>query len=107
MPGPHVNSAFKTVKSHKTLINRRIVTIFLFKDEQTGLHIFAKRICDWSSSFKIIHQKACRSYGEQDSSTQYLVLLSSSIATDNLLMNNKPNPNYLTDHKFVLQIYVN
>jgi hypothetical protein len=28
----------------------------------------AKRICDLSNSFEIIHQKACRSYDEQDSS---------------------------------------
>jgi hypothetical protein len=68
MPDPHIKSPFKTVKSHKTPTNRRIVPIQGFKDEQTGLHICAKRICDWSSSFKIIYQKACRSYGEQDSS---------------------------------------
>jgi hypothetical protein len=68
MLGRHVKSAFKTVKSHKTLTNHRIVLIFYIKDEQTGLHICAKRICDWQSSFVIIEQKACRSYGEQDSS---------------------------------------
>jgi hypothetical protein len=48
MPGPHFKSPLKTVKSHKTLINRCIVTMFLFKDEQTGLHIGAERICDRS-----------------------------------------------------------
>jgi hypothetical protein len=37
------------------------------KDEQIGLHTCDKRICDRSSSFEIIHQKAWRSYGEQDS----------------------------------------
>jgi hypothetical protein len=72
MPGPHVKSAFKFVKSHKTRTNRRIVTILLFKDEQTVFfftYICAKGICDRSSSFEIIYQKACRSYGKQDSST--------------------------------------
>jgi hypothetical protein len=34
----------------------------------TGLEIYAKRICDRSSIFEIIDEKACRSYGEQDSS---------------------------------------
>jgi hypothetical protein len=53
MPGSHVKTAFKTVKSHKTLTNRRIVTIFQFKDEQTGLHISTKRICDRSSSLTL------------------------------------------------------
>jgi hypothetical protein len=60
MPCPHVKSTFQT--------NRLIVTMFYLKYEQTGLHICAKRIYDRSSSFKIIHQKACRSYGEHDSS---------------------------------------
>jgi hypothetical protein len=64
MPGPHVQSAFKTVKSHTILTTRRMVTHSLFKEEQTGLHICAKRIWGRSSSFKSIHQKACRSYGE-------------------------------------------
>jgi hypothetical protein len=31
------------------------------------LHICAKRICDRLLTFDIIDQKACRSYGEQDS----------------------------------------
>jgi hypothetical protein len=51
-------------KSHKTLTNRHN---FLHQ-EQTGLHICAKRTCDRSCIFEIIDQKACRSYGEQDSS---------------------------------------
>jgi hypothetical protein len=42
MPGHHVNIAFKTVNSHTTLTNRRIVPMFYFKDEKTGLHI-----CDY------------------------------------------------------------
>jgi hypothetical protein len=68
--------AFKNIKSHKTLTNRRIVIICWFNDKQTGLHIGAKRIWDRSSSFKIIHQKAGRSDGEQDdSSTNYFLNL--------------------------------
>jgi hypothetical protein len=58
MPGPHVKSPYKNAKSHKTLTNRRIVTIVEINDEQTGLHIYAKRICDRSRIFVIIHQKA-------------------------------------------------
>jgi hypothetical protein len=42
---------------------------FHFEDEQPCVHICAKRICDLSSSFEMIPQKACSSYGEQDSST--------------------------------------
>jgi hypothetical protein len=73
MPGPHVNSVFKTVTSHKTLNNRRIVSIVYIKAEQTGLHICAKRICDRSSSFEIIHHIAWRCYGKQDSNKrQYM-----------------------------------
>jgi hypothetical protein len=68
MPGSHVKSAFKSVKSRNTLTNRRIVTIVYFNYYLTGLHICAKHMCDLSSSFNIIYQKACRSYGEQDSS---------------------------------------
>jgi hypothetical protein len=44
------------------------VLIFWVNDEQTGLHICAKKNCDRFRSFDIIDQKACRSYGEQDSS---------------------------------------
>jgi hypothetical protein len=61
-------------KSSKILNNNRFVLIFQFKDEHTGIHICAKGICDRSSSFEIIHQKACRSYGEQDSSHMYYQL---------------------------------
>jgi hypothetical protein len=43
-----------------------MVTVFQFKDEQTGLHMCAKQICDRSSSFKIIQKTACSSYGELD-----------------------------------------
>jgi hypothetical protein len=68
LPGPNVKFAFNTCTSHKTQANRRIVPIFLFKDEQIGLHICAKRICDRSCICELIDQQACRSYGEQDSS---------------------------------------
>jgi hypothetical protein len=67
MPGPHVKFALKIRKWSKVHNNDQIVLIFYVKDEQIGLHIYAKRICDRSSTFELIHQKACRSYGEQDS----------------------------------------
>jgi hypothetical protein len=56
-----VNGLFKITKWDQ------IVLIFEVKDEQTGLQICAKLICDRWCSFEIIDQKACRSYGEQDS----------------------------------------
>jgi hypothetical protein len=62
-----VNGLFKIRKTSKVHNNDQIVLIFQFKDEQTGLHKCAKVICDWSSSFEIIEQNACRSYDEQDS----------------------------------------
>jgi hypothetical protein len=65
MTGQHVKSAFKIRKWSKVHNNDQIVLNFLVKDEQTGLHICAKRICDRLSSFEIIHQKVCQSYGEQ------------------------------------------
>jgi hypothetical protein len=68
-----VNGLFKIRKLSKVHNHNQIVLIFLVTDEQTGLHICAKRICDRTSYFEIIDQKACRSYGEQDSS-KYLFL---------------------------------
>jgi hypothetical protein len=47
---------------------RKHSRLVFINDEQTGLHICAKQICDRPSSFVIIEQKACRSYDEQDSS---------------------------------------
>jgi hypothetical protein len=44
----------------------------MFKDVKANLHICAKRICDRTSSFEIIDQKAYRSYGAQDSSLPVL-----------------------------------
>jgi hypothetical protein len=67
MPGPHVNGLFIRTWS-KVHNNDQTVLVFWVKDEQTGLHICAKQICDRPSCFDIIEQKACRSYGEQDSS---------------------------------------
>jgi hypothetical protein len=67
LPGHHVKFAFNTCTSHTTQDNRRIVPIFWFEYEQIGLHICAKLFCDRSCIFEIIDQKACRSYGEQDS----------------------------------------
>jgi hypothetical protein len=55
-----VNGLFKIRKSSKVCNNDQIVLILLFKDEQTGLHICAKRIYDRSNSFEIIEQKVCR-----------------------------------------------
>jgi hypothetical protein len=62
-----VNGLFKIRKWSKEQNHDQIVLIFLVKDEQTGLHICAKQICDRSSRFEIIDQNACRSYDEQDS----------------------------------------
>jgi hypothetical protein len=64
-----VNGLFKIRKLSKVQNHDQIVLIVWVKDEQTGLHICAKRICDRLRTFDIIDQKACRSYGEQDSRT--------------------------------------
>jgi hypothetical protein len=63
-----VNVLFEIRKWSKVHNNNQIVLMCYAMDQHTGLHICTKRICDRSSSFTIIHQKACRSYGEQDSS---------------------------------------
>jgi hypothetical protein len=70
-----VNGLFKIRTLSKVLVhtNDQIVLIVLVKDEETGLHMCAKRIFDRSSSFEIIDQKACRSYGEQASSYIYSI----------------------------------
>jgi hypothetical protein len=68
MPGPHVNGLSQIRKWSKVHNNEQTVLIFWVKDEQTCLYIRAKRICDRLRTFDIIDQKACRSYGEQDSS---------------------------------------
>jgi hypothetical protein len=68
MPGPYDKSAFKIRKWSKVHNNDQIVLNFSVKDEQTGLHICAKGMCERSSSFEIIDQNACRSYDEQDRS---------------------------------------
>jgi hypothetical protein len=60
MPGPHVHGLFKIRKRSKVHNKDQIIPIFQVKDEQTGLHICAKRVCDRPSSFVIIEQKACR-----------------------------------------------
>jgi hypothetical protein len=67
MPGPHVNDLFQIRKWSKIHNNDQTVLIFGVKDEQTCLHICAKRMCDRLCTVDIIDQKACRSYGEQDS----------------------------------------
>jgi hypothetical protein len=60
-----VNGLFKIGKWSKVQNHDQIVLIVLVKDEQTCLHICAKRICDRLRTFAIIDQKTCRSYGEQ------------------------------------------
>jgi hypothetical protein len=60
MPGPHVNGLFKIRSWSKVHNNDQTVLIFGVKDEQTGLHICAKRIFDRPRRFVIIEQKACR-----------------------------------------------
>jgi hypothetical protein len=67
MPGPHVKSPFKIRTWSQVHSYDQIALNFWVKDEQTGLHICATRICDRSRTFDIIDQNACRSYGEQDS----------------------------------------
>jgi hypothetical protein len=42
----------------------------------TLVYICAKGICDRSCSFEIIDQKACRRYGDQDSSGEVCALQS-------------------------------
>jgi hypothetical protein len=74
MPGPHVNGLFQIRELSKVHNNDQTVLIFWVKDEQTGLHICAKRICDRPRRYVIIEQKACRSYGEQDSSFELFEL---------------------------------
>jgi hypothetical protein len=77
MPGPHVNVPFQIRKWSKVHHNDQTVLIFGVKDEQTCLHICAKRICDRLLTFDIIDQMACRSYGEQDSSVLITVIVPS------------------------------
>jgi hypothetical protein len=67
MPDPHVNGIFKIREWSKVHNNDQTVLICLGNDEHTGLHICAKRICDRPRRFVVIEQKACRSYGKQDS----------------------------------------
>jgi hypothetical protein len=64
-----VNGLFKIRTWSQVHSYDQIVLIFWVKDEQTGLHICAKQICDRSRTCDIIDQKACRSYGEQDSNS--------------------------------------
>jgi hypothetical protein len=73
MPGPHVNGLFQIGKWSKVHNNDQTLLIFWVKDEQTCLHICAKRICDRLHIFDIIDQNACRSYGEQDSICQVVI----------------------------------
>jgi hypothetical protein len=75
MPGPHVNGLFQIRKFSKVHTNDQTVLILLVKDEQTCLHICAKRIWDRLLTFDIIDQKASRSYGKQDSIHKWCVMI--------------------------------
>jgi hypothetical protein len=48
--------------------------MFWVKDEQTCLHICAKRICDRPRRFVIIERTACRSYMVNKTVDTFLVL---------------------------------